>query len=320
MVYYHARNLAWTRKGRPNLGAGTVTPPPANDPGWVDGWGLPTFRDEFDYTDPTTGQPAMDPAKWNIRDRSTFGLLNDATVISRDKVQVKADGPGGTRLCHIYGTWRETPVITSTGPSSPDPTERWHDTGYFEHRLTNSSSTIYSQQYGRWEICAKVPTGPNTLGALAAFWLRNQNSGEIDIMESWGWGQTPFATQNPGTSTLTTHTNTSGTGNIKKAWTIESVLGVTKNVYADFHVWTLEFTPSYFRGYRDGLRFCNETPSSYPNLWNPSYWGSPNHMRVNLHIGPSTLYWGLPDPDNKSLTQDPLDYQIKYIRAWRWVG
>lgn len=310
MVLYKAMAQGWHRKDRPVLGVGTPV-----DPGWVDGWGLPTWRDEFDYISPTTGLPAMDPAKWNIRDRSTFGLLNDASVIDRDNVSVDSSG-----VAHIKGTWRTTPEITTTGPSG-NPTERWHDTGYFEHRNPDANNTIYAQQYGRWEIQAKVPTGPNTLGALAAFWLRNQNSGELDIMESWGYGTVAFpGGQNLGTSTMTTHTNTSGTGNIKKAWTIENVLGVPKNVYADFHTWTLEWTPSYFRGYRDGLKFCDETPTSYPNLWNPAYWGSPNHMRVNLHIGPSTQYWGLPDPDNKGLTQDPLDYQIRYIRAWRYGG
>lgn len=314
MTRYKALNLGWHRKGRPGVGE-------AADPGFVEGWGLPTFRDEFDYTHPTTGLPAMDPAKWNIREDATFGKLNDATIIKKENVSVAADGPGGTRLCHIKGTWRDTPVITASGPSSPANTERWHDTGYFEHRNPDANNTIYAQQYGRWEICAKVPTGPNTLGALAAFWLRNQNSGELDIMESWGFGvDGAVAGQLEGTSTMTTHTNTSGTGNIKKAWTIENTLGVAKNVYADFHTWTLEWTPTYFRGYRDGLKFCDETPATYANLWDPAFWGSPNHMRVNLHIGPSTQYWGLPDPNNKALTQDPLDYQIKYIRAWRYEG
>ena len=38
-------------------------------------------------------------------------------------------------------------------------------------------------------------------------------------------------------------------------------------------------------------------------------------MRLNLHVGPSATYWGLPDPNNRSLTK-PLDFEVDYVRTW----
>ncbi|QTV80203.1 family 16 glycosylhydrolase [Microbacterium sp. NIBRBAC000506063] len=65
------------------------------------------------------------------------------------------------------------------------PREIWHKTGYLDQRSLRTGDVSVAQQYGRWEIRAKTPTGPQTYGSLAAFWLRNSQSGEIDIMEAW---------------------------------------------------------------------------------------------------------------------------------------
>lgn len=272
-------------------------------------WGEPVWRDEFDYRD-DRGQPMPDPAKWDIKDRSTFGLLNDASVISRDQVTNDSQG-----ILHIRADWLATPIASSTGPMG-DRTQRWHKTGYLDHRLPGGGH-IFAQQFGRWEIRAKVPTGANTLGALAAFWLRNNDSGEIDIMESWGVGARPLPSQKPGTSTTTIHSNTMGGGE-KKAWTIEDEVGKkgvsSEDVSAGFHVWAFELTPSYAAGFKDGLEVFRTTPGETPMLWGSSF-RSPLHMRLNLHVGPSAQYWGLPDPKDRGQTA-PLDFQVDYIRVY----
>ncbi|WP_223172541.1 hypothetical protein [Microbacterium sp. NIBRBAC000506063] len=61
------------------------------------------------------------------------------------------------------------------------------------------------------------------------------------------------------------------------------------------------------------------TPATHPNLWDQRYFGTPLHMRLNLHVGPSALYWGIPDPSNKQATQN-LDFQIDYVRMWTYEG
>jgi hypothetical protein len=289
----------------------TATPTAASDDGVLDYWGAPVFRDEFNGA-------SVDTTKWNVRSRNDLGLLNDASVVDPSMVTT-SDG-----LLHVRADWLSTPVVTTTGPSSPNPTERWHKTGYLDTRVLKSGNVSFAQQYGRWEIRAKVPTGPNTLGALPAFWLRNSNSGEIDIMESWGYAALPNGLgQYPGSSTTTVFNNTSNAADGKKFWRIQETLGSggpntlpADPVYNGFHTWALEFTPTYFKAYFDGRLYASETPASYPPLWNPQYFGSPLHIRINLHVGPSVKYWGLPDPTRKNLTQ-PLDYQIDYVRAWK---
>lgn len=290
--------------------APSTTTTPSTDSGAVDGWGAPTWRDEFTYTNPTTGKPAVDPGKWNVRDRSDLGLLPDAAV--PDKGQVTVDDKG---IAHLKADWLSTPVIRPAGQAGP--TELWHKTGYMDQRAQKAGNMSYEQRYGRWEIRAKVPTGPKTYGSLAAFWLRNANSGEIDIMEAWGYNEKAApGGQRIGTSTTTIHSQTSGGGNEKYFWT-HSDFGASNTVYDGFHTFAFELTPSYAAIFVDGKKLATATPSTHPNLWNEKYFGSPLHVRLNLHVGASAQYWGIPDPAHKDWTQN-LDYQVDYVRIWKY--
>lgn len=268
------------------------------DPAVLPYWGAPVWRDEFDGA-------AIDPKKWNVRERADLGLTIDAAIPNKANVTVK-DG-----IAHLKGTWLpDAPKLRT--PSATGVAILTHNTGYMDHRALKPGNVSYGQRYGRWEIRAKVPTGPNTLGALAAFWLRNGKSGEVDIMESWGYGAKPATGQAPvDGSRLTVHSTTAG-GGLKKFWNAPK----SEPVWEDFHTWALEWTPEYFRAYIDGERFVNETPASTPWLWDTRYFSGPNHVRLNLHVGPDPKYWGLPDPKNKKLTQDPLDFQVDYVRIW----
>jgi hypothetical protein len=290
----------------------TTTPPVAPDAGTgaVDGWGAPTWRDEFNFVSPTTGKPAVDPSKWNVRDRSDLGLLPDAAVPSRDQVTVDSSG-----ILHLKADWLDTPVIRPDGQAGPK--ELWHKTGYMDQRAQKAGNMSYEQRYGRWEIRAKVPTGPQTYGALAAFWLRNSDSGEIDIMESWGFNdKAGVGGQRIGSATTTIHTQTSAGGNEKYYWT-HADFGGSKTVYDGFHTFAFELTPTYAKIIADGKTLATATPATHPNLWNEKYFGSPLHVRLNLHVGPSAQYWGIPDPAHKDWTKN-LDYQVDYVRMWNY--
>lgn len=276
----------------------------ANDPANLPGWGTPDLRSEFNYQD-AQGNPAVDPAKWNVRSRSVLGLLNDSTVVDPGQVTVDENG-----IAHIVAEWLDEPISASTGPS-----ERTMKTGYIDMRTLREGDASYAQQYGRWEIRAKVPTAAGTShGTLPAFWLRNSDSGEIDIMEAWGSGPSPFDYQRIGTSTTTVHTNTMGFGNIKNAWTLEPLAGVTEHVANEFHTWALEYTPDRFAVIYDGELVVDTNPAETPEIWGPSF-QSPLHVRLNLHVGPSEKYYGLPDPAHKSWTSD-TDFQVDYVRIW----
>jgi hypothetical protein len=76
----------------------------------------------------------------------------------------------------------------------------------------------------------------------------------------------------------------------------------------------------------DGVTVMNVTSASTDPinggtlawLWDTDFFGSPLHIRMNLHVGPSPDYWGLPDPNNRQFTMEPFDYQIEYVRAWAY--
>ena len=275
------------------------------------GWGEPTWSDEFTYRDPATGAPAIDPEKWNVRGRLDLGLLPDAAlpVVSQASVDT-AD------VAHLRADWLDTAIKRPDG--RPGAKWIWHKTAYIDQKKMKKTDMGYAQQYGRWEIRAKVPTGPHTYGSLAAFWLRNAKSGEIDIMEAWGYNAEAKNDQRIDTATTTVHTRTSGSGDQKYYWT-HADYGAETPVWRDFHTWAFELTPTYAAIYCDGELLAKVTPKTHPNLWNANYFESPLHVRLNLHVGASADYWGLPDPNHKAWTQ-PLDFQVDYVRIWKFEG
>jgi beta-glucanase (GH16 family) len=294
----------------PPVTAPPVIAPPATGPAAA--WGTPAWQDDFTYIDPATGQPAIDPTKWNVRDRSDLGLLFDTAVPTASQVTVDSSG-----IAHLRGEWLDAPAERSSGTSGPALT---HKTGYMDQRRLESGDVSYGQQYGRWEIRAKTPTGPKTYGALAAFWLRNDNSGEIDIMEAWGYNeQAAKGGQRIDTSTTTVHTHTSSPDKNQKFFTHHADGGATSKPWDGFHTYAFELTPTSAAVFVDDVKVATYTPQSHPTLWNTEYFGSPLHVRLNLHVGPSATYWGLPDPANKEWTQ-PLDYQVDYVKIWSYRG
>ncbi|RKN67458.1 glycosyl hydrolase family protein [Microbacterium sp. CGR2] len=290
-------------------------PPPAPAPappvagGSIPGWGAPTWRDEFTYVD-AAGRPTVDPRKWNVRDQGDLGLLFDAAVPRAEQVSVDKSG-----ILHIRADWLASPVIRPS--SQAGPRELWHKTGYLDQRNLGAGDVNIGQAYGRWEIRAKTPSGPNTFGALSAFWLRNNQSGEIDIMEAWGYDDTAVRDQRIDTATTTVHTHTSSPSENRRFIWHHADYGASTPVWKDFHTYAFEFTPTYAAVIVDGVEMLRATPSTHPNLWDPDHFGSPLHMRLNLHVGPSATYWGLPNPADKGATQN-LDFQVDYVRVWSY--
>ena len=242
------------------------------------GWGEPVFRDEF----------SSDLSQWNVRN-------NDS--LSYDKARIKAANVSvSDGLLHIVGKRQ-----TLDG--------RDFTSGYID------SMGKFEQQYGRWEIRAKIPTPPgDSRGIWPAFWLRNAGVGELDIMEAWG---DPFAKPTKiGTSSLTVHESTNGTG-ASKGWNWETMAGVTANSSAAFHTWAVEYTPTSLKGYFDDKLVVTASKAEYPWLWGSTFQTKFN-MRLNLQIG--SPYHGHPiGPDYKD-TKSFSDYQIDYVRAWAYKG
>ena len=272
---------------------------PTNNPE-VRGWGPPTWRDEFNGT-------KVDPAKWNVRTQDDLGLTSDSAIPEAGQVSVR-DG-----VLHLRGDWLPEPRPRPVSDAGVGLLT--HKTGYIDQRHLRAGDMSRSQRYGRWEIRCKTPTGMDTLGALAAFWLRNSNSGEIDIMEAWGYG-TDFppdgeALKDTAQSTIFTDTNTATS---IAAQVRHREYGAPGVPWDGFHTYAFELLPQRAAIVVDDKTIWRATPDSLPDLWGP-YFRSPLHMRLNLHVGPSTRFWGVPDPSQRQLTK-PLDFQVDYVRTW----
>lgn len=259
-------------------------------------WGAPVWRDEFDG----------DLSKWNVRSRADLGLTIDAAI--PDPAMVSID----KGILHIRAEWLPTPQTRTK--SATGVTILTHRTGYLDTRVLKPGNVEFAIPYGRWEARIKTPTGPNTLGALAAFWLRSIRTGETDIIEAWGYSgamQRDFVRLVQDAAANTVHTNTSGSGT-----KVINYLGV-RNPWEDFHVYAWEHTPTHAAMFVDGREVFRVTPEADggTGLWNPKYYGAPQHMRLNLHVGPNPSYWGLPDPNRREMT-GPLDMQVDYVRVY----
>lgn len=269
----------------------------------------PDFEDTFSAS-------SIDAGKWNVWDNTYLGYdWGDIKAANTDIV----DGNLRQRV-----TRKASPVTRG------DRARHW-DTAYM---VSN-----YRQQYGRWEMRAKIPTVANqSQGLWPAFWLRNNPSaGEIDIMESWG-GPTRNRTRAANlesTSAFALHENTSGGGqsyNHPIEW--RSNPGQSSyNTSSDFHVWTCDYMPDYLRIYFDGILVadCRPTGDKHPQasqahstqdlswLWGSTFTASPWEIRVNFQMGDN--YWSSDtDPATGALTGNvPAEYLIDYIRAWEYT-
>lgn len=264
-------------------------------PGYIPGWGLPTWQDEFNG-------PTIDTTKWRVNSRSTYGNLSyDWGVITAENCFIR-DGQlvQQTKLL-------STPVVDGA------KTRYWS---------TPHMDTIgkWGSRYGRIEYRGKLPTTPGKSKAIwPAVWMRNGNLGEIDIMEAWG-DPAGRSGQNVGCSSFTIHEKTTG-GGTNKGWTIEKEAqkadGIARPHSAlGFHTWALEFTPTYFKYYFDGVLCITMTKADYPWAFGPEF-ATDNHLRINVQMGDP--YW-TPDPVPSALTETTSEFIIDYVRFWEYKG
>lgn len=269
----------------------------------------PDFEDTF-------GGSVIDSAKWNVWDN---------TYLNYDWGDIRSSNAD-----IVDGNLRQR-VTSKASPITKGGRVRHWDTAYMVSH--------YRQQYGRWEMRAKIPTVANqSQGLWPAFWLRNNPStGEIDIMESWG-GPTRNRTRSAtleSTSAFALHENTSG-GGVSYNHPIEWRANPGQPSYstaADFHVWTCDYMPDYLRIYFDGVLVadCRPDGDRHPRasqahasqdlswLWGPTFVGTPWEIRINFQMGDS--YWSSDtEPATGALTGNvPAEYLIDYVRAWEYT-
>ena len=273
----------------------TVTPPPPlacesadfSDPAQ----GRLTFSDEFDGT-------SLDTSKWRVRSNTYLDF--DAAYIKSANVTV-SDGK-----LNIRGERMATPVAVTDGAVK----DRYYSTGYVD------TIDKFSQQYGRWEMRARLPTdSTQTRGVWPAFWLRGDNTlAEIDIMESYGSPDSRGTAFDPAASYEWTiwKDTTKASGNERLTqWAHPG--GHTPKVYEDYHVYGVNWSPECLTFTFDKDVVGHVAVDDVP--WMEAALNSPFNIRLNMQVGSS--YWGMPDTTN---TKNQFDYSIDYVRVYQAHG
>lgn len=277
------------------------------DPGYLNGWGAPTWRDEFSGT-------AVDTTKWQV--------LNN-TYLSYDWAWITAanasvDNTTGTLKLKV-----EPMATTKTTCSKRDAVTK-ACTEYRDRKWTSAylKSTM-TAQYGRWEIRAKIPTYKNvSTGVWPAFWHRAiGGTGEIDTMEAWGTATTTRTAPTwwPETSVFTVHKDTNCSSNcLNPSWNIDRTLNPLASSYntasSGFHTWAMERTPTSITSYFDGKKVAELTPTSHPWAFAAgSFQNLALDTRLNIQMGDA--YWSR-DPQLTDILQMPAVFEVDHFRYW----
>lgn len=163
-------------------------------------------------------------------------------------------------------------------------------------------NTVEAWTYGYFEARLRVPGGK---GTWPAFWMMPKNfvewpkDGEIDIMEYVGY-QPNIVHSSIHTQAYNHMINTQKTGTKEIA-----------NAEIEFHVYALEWTPEYIKGFVDGVeyfKFDNDGTGN-KNTWP---FNAPFYLKLNLAWGGD---WGAAQGlDEKAL---PAIYEIDYVRVYK---
>jgi hypothetical protein len=165
-------------------------------------------------------------------------------------------------------------------------------------RMNTSDSWIY----GYFEARLKLPGGK---GTWPAFWMMPKNytawpdDGEIDIMEEVGYRP------NYVSSSIHCKAYYHSIGTQKTA---EKYVSTAES---EFHVYALEWTAGYIKGYVDGVsyfEFDNDLTGNY-DTW-PFY--NPFYIKLNLAWGGN---WGGAEGTDESVL--PAVYEIDYVRVFQ---
>lgn len=168
--------------------------------------------------------------------------------------------------------------------------------------LSARMNTSESWTYGYFEARLKLPVGK---GTWPAFWMMPKNftswpgDGEIDIMEEVGY--------RPNWVSTTIHCTAYSTLNGQQK-TAETYISTAQT---EFHVYAVEWTKDFIKGYVDGklfYEFANDHKGNN-NTW-PFY--NPFYLKLNLAWGGN---WGGAQGVDESVL--PATFEIDYIRVFQ---
>lgn len=168
--------------------------------------------------------------------------------------------------------------------------------------LSTRMNTKQNWTYGYFEARLKLPKGK---GTWPAFWMMPENStswpgdGEIDIMEEVGY--------DPNVVLSTIHCN--AYNHVKG--TQKSGNKFVSTAQSDFHVYALEWTEDFIKGYVDGECYFtfNNDKTGNKDTWP---FNTPFYLKLNLAWGGD---WGGAQGIDESAL--PATYEIDYVRVYQ---
>src|SRR5580704_11570354 len=246
------------------------------------GWTL-TWSDEFNGPDGS----AVDPTKWK-HDVGGTGWGNNELEYYTDASQ-NAVVQGGNL------------VITATTDGASQYKCSYGTCKYTSARLLTQG--LFSQEYGRFEARAQMPTGK---GLWPAIWALGDNidtvswpaCGEIDFMETIG------------TDIMNNHGSLHMPNNYGPSGTYKLPNGAS---YADaFHTFAFEWEPGTIRFYVDDMLYeTQKTPVPSGDTWEFDH---PFFLLINVAVGGQ---WpGSPD----ATTTFPQTLKVDYVRVYQKDG
>jgi beta-glucanase (GH16 family) len=247
----------------------TTSAPPAGGRAAPAGWKL-RWSDEF-------GGTALDTRKW---------LAKDNTMVDYDLACI-TDDSSNVFVNNGVATLRVEKRSAKCGSET-----RGYTTAYL------STEGRESFTYGRFEVRAKTPTGPNnSTGLWPAFWLRPDGGGvgEIDVVELPG-GASYYKAATQAIFYDYTPIKQDNRYTFRSGYPADG-----------FHTYTTEWEPDVLRWYIDGVEVYRRDRSTTP--WFDKAFSRPYHLLLNFQVGG----W-LGDPT--ASTAFPADFRIDYVRVW----
>jgi hypothetical protein len=168
--------------------------------------------------------------------------------------------------------------------------------------LSVRMNTSKSWTYGYFEARLKLPKGK---GTWPAFWMMPKNftawpdDGEIDIMEEVGFRPNYVA------SSIHCKAYYHKIGTQKTA---ETYIATAES---EFHVYAVEWTADYIRGYADGVKYF-EFSNDHTNNKDTWPFNTPFYLKLNLAWGG---FWG--GAQGVDETALPATYEIDYVRVFQ---
>jgi len=251
------------------------------DPNNLAGTATMTFDDEFNSLSLWNGSSGT----WSTTLATSSDSANGASLTGNNEQEWYINNNYGPTSSVVPWTVNNGVLSLTAAPADSSIQPLINNYKYTSGLLESSHS--FSQEYGYFEISAKLPAGQ---GFWPAFWLMPENNTwppELDVMEVLG--------KDPTTLYTTVHTGSNNASDTKATTVADMSTG--------YHTYGVDWESDYITWYFDNQEVYK--------VATPSDMHQPMYMLLNLAVGG---YWpGYVD----STTPFPSSMNIDWVRAYQ---